>query len=84
MSEDIDALLVGQSLVPPPDFSVRLEALAHVIPQVQYQSRTLRPWQWICPAPAPALVHFCSAIRIRRLCRCRRAMTCLDLCRRSS
>lgn len=47
MSEDIDALLVGQSLVPPPDFSVRLEALAHVIPQVQYQSQTLRPWQWV-------------------------------------
>ena len=47
MSDDIDALLVGQSLVPPTDFAVRLTALAHVLPQAQHQSRTLRPWQWV-------------------------------------
>ena len=46
MNNDIDALLVGKSLVPPPGFAARLTALARATPQVQEQSRAFRPWQW--------------------------------------
>ena len=46
MNDDIDALLMGKSLVPPPDFAARLTALARATPQVREQSRTFRPWQW--------------------------------------
>jgi hypothetical protein len=46
MNDDIDALLVGKPLGPPPDFAARLTALAQATPQVQEQARALRPWQW--------------------------------------
>jgi hypothetical protein len=46
MSDDIDALLAGKSLVPPSDFVVRVTAVARATPQMSPQSPTLRPWQW--------------------------------------
>jgi len=47
MIDDIDVLLVGKPLVAPPGFASRLTALARATPQVQEQSRALRPWQWV-------------------------------------
>jgi len=44
MNDDIDALLVGESLAAPPGFATRLTALAQATPQSQ--SRSFRPWQW--------------------------------------
>ena len=47
MNHDIDALLAGQSLVPPQDFAVRVVALAQTTQQVKPQSPTPRPWQCV-------------------------------------
>lgn len=47
MSDDLDALLAGQSLVPPRDFVVRVIALAQATQKVKPQSPTPRPWQWV-------------------------------------
>lgn len=55
MNDDIDALLMGEPLVAPPGFAARLTALAHVTPQVQEQSRTLRRWQWVPLGAAASL-----------------------------
>ena len=46
MIDHIDASLLGKRLVAPPGFASRLTALARVTPQVQEQSRGVRPWQW--------------------------------------
>ena len=46
MNDEVDALLAGKPLVAPPGFAARLMALAQATPQLQEQSRAIRPWQW--------------------------------------
>ena len=47
MNDDIDAWLAAKPLRAPPGFAARLTALAQVTPQVEEQSRGVRPWQWV-------------------------------------
>jgi hypothetical protein len=47
MTDDVDALLREQLLVPPADFAVRVMVLAQMREQEPIQSTRLRLWQWM-------------------------------------
>ena len=46
MADDLDRLLVAQTLAPPEGFAQRITALARTVPQHNLQPQRLRPWQW--------------------------------------